>query len=73
MFVVGEKDRDAGTVAVRDRLEGDLGAMPLAAAIAKLAGRNRGQDGPPGRRPPSRPPRPTARARTSIEATSRLP
>ena len=36
MFVVGEKDRDAGTVAVRDRLEGDLGPMPLDAAIAKL-------------------------------------
>ncbi|MEX2315906.1 MAG: threonine--tRNA ligase [Pirellulales bacterium] len=36
MFVVGEKDRDAGTVTVRDRIEGDLGPMPLAAAIAKL-------------------------------------
>jgi len=36
MFVVGEKDRDAGTVHVRDRLEGDLGDMPLDAAIAKL-------------------------------------
>jgi threonyl-tRNA synthetase len=36
MFVVGEKDREAGTVAVRDRLEGDLGAMRLEAAIAKL-------------------------------------
>ncbi len=36
MFVVGEKDRDAGTVSVRDRLEGDLGPMPLEAAIAKL-------------------------------------
>jgi threonyl-tRNA synthetase len=36
MFVVGEKDRDSGTVAVRDRLEGDLGAIPLAEAIAKL-------------------------------------
>jgi threonyl-tRNA synthetase len=36
MFVIGEKDRDEGTVSVRDRLEGDLGAMPLAAAIAKL-------------------------------------
>jgi threonyl-tRNA synthetase len=36
MFVVGEKDRDTGTVAVRDRLEGDLGALPLADAIAKL-------------------------------------
>jgi threonyl-tRNA synthetase len=36
MFVVGEKDRDSGTVAVRDRLEGDVGTMPLEAAIAKL-------------------------------------
>jgi threonyl-tRNA synthetase len=36
MFVVGEKDRDAGGVTVRDRLEGDLGPMPLAGAIAKL-------------------------------------
>jgi threonyl-tRNA synthetase len=36
MFVVGEKDRDAGTVTVRDRLEGDLGPMPLDAGIAKL-------------------------------------
>jgi threonyl-tRNA synthetase len=37
MFVVGEKDREAGSVAVRDRLEGDLGSIPLAGAIAKLA------------------------------------
>jgi threonyl-tRNA synthetase len=36
MFVIGEKDRDAGSVTVRDRLEGDLGAMSLADAIAKL-------------------------------------
>jgi threonyl-tRNA synthetase len=36
MFVVGEKDRDNGTVTVRDRIEGDLGPMPLAGAIAKL-------------------------------------
>jgi threonyl-tRNA synthetase len=36
MFVVGEKDRDAGTATVRDRLDGDLGAMPLDAAIDKL-------------------------------------
>jgi len=36
MLVVGEKDAAAGTVTVRDRLEGDLGAMPLAAAVAKL-------------------------------------
>jgi threonyl-tRNA synthetase len=36
MLVVGEKDMAAGTVSVRDRIEGDLGAMPVAAAIAKL-------------------------------------
>jgi threonyl-tRNA synthetase len=36
MFVVGEKDRDNGTVAVRDRLAGDLGPMAVDAAIAKL-------------------------------------
>jgi threonyl-tRNA synthetase len=37
MFVVGEKDRDAGTVAIRDRLEGDLKEpFQLDAAIAKL-------------------------------------
>jgi threonyl-tRNA synthetase len=38
MLVVGEKDAAEGTVTVRDRLEGDVGAMPLAAAIEKLAG-----------------------------------
>ncbi len=36
MLVVGEKDMAAGTVSVRDRLEGDLGALALDAAIAKL-------------------------------------
>lgn len=36
MFVVGEKDRDTGAVTVRDRIEGDLGSMPLADAIEKL-------------------------------------
>jgi threonyl-tRNA synthetase len=36
MMVVGEKDRDEGSVTLRDRLEGDLGAMPLAEAIEKL-------------------------------------
>lgn len=36
MVVVGEKDRDNGTVTLRDRIEGDLGAMPLEDAIAKL-------------------------------------
>jgi threonyl-tRNA synthetase len=36
MFVVGPKDAEAGTVSVRDRIEGDKGAIPLAAAIENL-------------------------------------
>ena len=36
MAVVGEKDAQAGTVTLRDRIEGDLGAMQLDDAIAKL-------------------------------------
>ena len=28
MLVVGEKEQSAGTVAVRDRVDGDLGACP---------------------------------------------
>jgi threonyl-tRNA synthetase len=37
MFVVGPRDAEQGTVSVRDRLEGDLGSMPLAGATEKLA------------------------------------
>jgi threonyl-tRNA synthetase len=37
MLVVGEKEQAAGTVAIRDRVEGDLGARPLADALALLA------------------------------------
>jgi threonyl-tRNA synthetase len=36
MLVVGPRDAEQGTVSVRDRIEGDLGSMPLAAAIDKL-------------------------------------
>jgi threonyl-tRNA synthetase len=36
MFVLGGREAEEGKVAVRDRLQGDLGAMPLAEAIAKL-------------------------------------
>jgi len=36
MLVVGPKEAETGAVALRDRLEGDLGAMPMADAIAKL-------------------------------------
>ena len=36
MLVVGPKEAEQGQVAVRDRIDGDLGAMPLAEAIAKF-------------------------------------
>jgi threonyl-tRNA synthetase len=36
MFCIGERDAAAGTVSLRDRLEGDLGAMPLEQALARL-------------------------------------
>jgi threonyl-tRNA synthetase len=36
MFVVGPRDAEGGTVSLRDRIAGDLGAMPLAEALAKL-------------------------------------
>ncbi len=38
MLVVGGKDAESDTVAVRDRIDGDLGAMKVAEAIAKLKG-----------------------------------
>ncbi len=36
MLVVGEKEQSAGTVAVRDRVDGDLGALPLAEVVQRL-------------------------------------
>lgn len=36
MLIVGGRDEEQGTVSVRDRIEGDLGAMPVAQAIARL-------------------------------------
>jgi threonyl-tRNA synthetase len=36
MLVVGEKEQTAGTVAVRDRVDGDLGAMTVAELLARL-------------------------------------
>jgi threonyl-tRNA synthetase len=36
MLVVGPRDAEQSTVSLRDRLEGDLGAMPIAAAIDRL-------------------------------------
>ena len=36
MFIVGGREMEEGTVSVRDRIDGDLGAMPVAQAIEKL-------------------------------------
>ena len=36
MLVIGGREAEEGKVAVRDRLQGDLGAMPLEDALAKL-------------------------------------
>jgi threonyl-tRNA synthetase len=36
MLVVGGREMESGTVAVRDRRKGDLGSIPLAEAIAKF-------------------------------------
>jgi threonyl-tRNA synthetase len=36
MFVIGGREMEQGAVALRDRLEGDLGSMPLGDAIEKL-------------------------------------
>lgn len=36
MFVIGPKEAEQGQVAVRDRIDGDLGSIPLDDAIAKL-------------------------------------
>ena len=37
MFVVGPRDSQQGTVSLRDRIEGDLGAMSLAKALDHLS------------------------------------
>ena len=39
MLVVGDRDRDAGTVSVRERRQGDLGAVPLPEFIETLVAR----------------------------------
>jgi len=36
MLIVGERERQSGGVALRDRLEGDLGLLPLATVIDRL-------------------------------------
>ena len=36
MLVIGEKEQAAGTVAVRDRVDGDLGAKPVSEVLENL-------------------------------------
>jgi threonyl-tRNA synthetase len=36
MLVIGDKEQSSGTAAVRDRVDGDLGAMPVAEVVARL-------------------------------------
>ena len=36
MMIVGPRDAENQTVSVRDRLDGDLGALPIADAIERL-------------------------------------
>ncbi len=36
VLVVGDKEQSSGTVAVRDRVDGDLGALPLAEVVKRL-------------------------------------
>jgi threonyl-tRNA synthetase len=36
MLVVGPKEAESGQVALRDRIDGDLGAMPVDEALARL-------------------------------------
>src|SRR5207244_3280837 len=36
MLVVGEKEQTAGTVALRDRVDGDLGAVSVAELVKRL-------------------------------------
>ena len=40
MVVCGPRDEAAGTVSLRDRLDGDLGAMSLEAAVERLREEN---------------------------------
>ena len=40
MFIVGDKEKEDNTVAVRSRKQGDLGAVAVPDAIAKLAKEN---------------------------------
>jgi threonyl-tRNA synthetase len=47
MLVVGDKEQSAGTVALRERASGDLGAMPVGEVISKLEAEARERRLPP--------------------------
>ncbi len=55
------REMESGAVAVRDRIEGDLGSLPLAAAIEKLEAEVAVAGGPAGGQPRSRRPRSSSR------------
>jgi threonyl-tRNA synthetase len=40
MIVCGPRDEAAGTVSLRDRIDGDVGAMSLEAAVERLRDEN---------------------------------
>jgi threonyl-tRNA synthetase len=56
MLVVGAKEAETETVAYRDRTAGDLGAMPLAQAIARLSQESDERTMPAIAAPPAPPP-----------------
>ena len=45
MLVVGDREAEAGTVAIRHREEGDLGPQPLEEVVARLTAENRPPSG----------------------------
>ncbi len=47
MFVVGGREMENGQVSVRDRIEGDLGAMSVGGRDREAAAGDRRPDGPP--------------------------
>jgi threonyl-tRNA synthetase len=41
MLVVGDRDQQAGTVSVRERREGDVGAKPVVEFVAEMEQRRK--------------------------------
>ena len=67
MLVVGGKEAESQAVSYRDRHDGDLGAMPLAEAVARLKAESRRATDPPGRAAAGR--RPDDRRRAAEDHT----